>query len=141
MILVDTSVWIDFFSGLSSPEHNELKRLIVDGENLGLAAITLFEILRGTNPGEQWVRLQKELLRFPLLEARGPKTYLKAAEIVVSCREKGIEIRKGPDAIIAAIALENDCEILHRDRDFDKMAEVCHLRIYRHKYETDPEAA
>ncbi|MFQ5544330.1 MAG: PIN domain nuclease [Nitrospiria bacterium] len=131
MILVDTSVWIDFFRGSGS--SHTLHRLIEKEESLGLAGIHVTEILQGIKEERTYQRIQKHLLTFPIFLTKGIDTYLHASDIFRTCRRRGKTIRKTVDCIIAAIAIENKLILLHNDRDFDQIARCTPLKIYSRK--------
>jgi predicted nucleic acid-binding protein len=119
MILVDTSVWIDFLNGINSKERHTLHRLIEEEEDISLTEIVVTEILQGIKDDENFKRVKDYLLEFPIHRPKGTETYLKAAEIYRDCRKKGKTIRKTVDCIIAAICIENGLTLLHKDIDFD----------------------
>jgi predicted nucleic acid-binding protein len=121
MILADTSVWIDFLNGINSRHRRLLHRLIEDDEDLCLTGVIVTEILQGIKEEKDFKTVQATLLEFPIYHPRGTETYLKAADIYRQCREKGKTVRKTIDCIIAAICLENDLMLLHKDRDFDRI--------------------
>lgn len=117
MILIDTSVWIDFFAGRDTPHVACLEQLILDDEDLALCGIILTEILQGIGDDSTYRRVKRFL--DPLLMLPMPETvYVRAADIYRKLRKTGITIRKTNDCIIAATALEHHCQLLHNDRDF-----------------------
>jgi predicted nucleic acid-binding protein len=128
MILVDTSVWIDFLKGENSPERRMLHELIQNEEDLSLTGIVLTEILQGIREGKQLNTTRKYLLEFPIFEPKGITTYTEAARIFGVCRKKGRIIRSTVDCLIAAICLENDLPVFYRDRDFDIIQECTGLK-------------
>ena len=128
MILVDTSVWIDFFAGRDLPHVAVLEQLILDNEDLALCGIILTEILQGIadNPIQRRVRRYlSPLVMLPMPEA----VFVRAADIYRQMRKKGITIRKTNDCIIAATALEHECQLLHNDRDFASIARFFPLMV------------
>jgi predicted nucleic acid-binding protein len=131
LILVDTSVWIDFLRGINSPERRLLHRLIENNESISITELILTEILQGVKKDEDFQILQKYLLKFVLYKPKGTETYLRAASLYRSCRENGKTIRKTLDCVIAAICLENDAAILHKDSDFDRIATCTKLKILK----------
>ncbi|MBF0133984.1 MAG: PIN domain nuclease [Magnetococcales bacterium] len=131
MILVDTSVWIDFLNGANSKERHALHRLIEEEEDISITEIILTEILQGIKDDEDFRRTKNYLLEFPLQKPKGIETYLKAAKIFRDCRKKGKTIRKTADCIIAAICVENDLILLHKDGDFDVMETCAGLRVLK----------
>ncbi len=124
MILVDTSVWVDFLRGVNSRERRTLHRLIEDEEDIAITGIILTEILQGIKEDKDFQTLKDYLLEFPLYSPKAPETYLRAAGIYRDCRKRGKTVRKTVDCIIAAIAMENGLALLHKDSDFDHI-EAC----------------
>lgn len=131
MILVDTSVWIDFLKGENSIHRDNLHRLIEDEEDLCITEIILAEILQGIKSDRDFRKVKDYLLEFQIYSPKGVKTYLKAAEIYRTCRKKGKTVRKTVDCIIAAIAIENNLVLFHKDSDFDLIAACTPLRLFR----------
>ncbi len=131
MILVDTSVWIDFLRGKNSPERRMLHRLIEDEEEISITEIILTEILQGIKEDKVFRTMKDYLLEFPIYKPRGTDTYLKAAQIYRDCRKRGKTVRKTVDCIIAAICLENGLAFLHKDSDFDIIKECTGLKVLK----------
>lgn len=129
MILVDTSVWIDFFRGSGSSRI--LQRLIEEEESLSLTGIHLTEVLQGIRDERVHETIKDHLLTFPIFLTNGIETYLHASDIFRSCRRRGKTIRKTVDCIIAAVAIENNLILLHNDQDFDQIAECTRLKVFR----------
>ena len=119
VILVDTSVWVDFFRGAKSPQRDILRRLIEDEEDIAITEIVLTEILQGIRYDRDFRRIKALLLDFPIFKPRGIETYLKAAQIFRTCRKKAVTVRKTIDCIIAAVCIENNLTLLHKDRDYN----------------------
>lgn len=122
--MVDTSVWIDFLRGIDSPERRMLHRLIEEEEDISISEIILTEILQGIKKDTDFQQVKEYLLEFPIQRPNGTETYLKAAQTYRDCRKKGKTVRKTVDCIIAAICMEKDLTLLHKDSDFD-MIEAC----------------
>lgn len=131
VILVDTSVWIDFLRGADSSERRALHKLIEEEAEVCLTGIILTEVLQGIKEDEYFDGVKKSLLEFPIYMPKGTNTYLKAAEIYRDCRKKGKTIRKTVDCIIAAVCIENGLTLLHKDKDFDRIAECTRLKVLR----------
>ena len=128
MILVDTSVWIDFFAGRDLPHVSALEQLILDNEDLALCGIILTELLQGVADDATHRRVRRYLS--PLLMLPMPETvFIRAADIYRKLRKTGITIRKSNDCIIAATALEHHCQLLHNDKDFAPIADHYSLKI------------
>lgn len=119
MILVDTSVWIDFLIGKDTPYRHMLHHLIEKEEDICITEIILTEILQGIKDDEVRERTKSYLLEFPIIKPRGSGTYIAAAEIYRKCRKEGKTIRKTVDCISAAITQENSLTLLHNDSDFE----------------------
>jgi len=124
MILVDTSVWIDFLRGENSVQRHTLHRLIEDEEDIAITEIILTEILQGIKKDSEFRIIKDYLLEFPIHRPKGIETYLRAARIYRDCRKKGKTVRKTLDCIIAAICMENDLILFHKDSDFN-LIEAC----------------
>ena len=74
--------------------------------------------------------LKGYLLEFPIHEPKGLATYLNAADIYRDCRKKGKTVRKTVDCLLAAMCLENDLILFHKDKDFDRISECTGLRRF-----------
>jgi predicted nucleic acid-binding protein len=130
MILVDTSVWIDFFNGADSEEKALLHKLISNHTRIAITDIILTEILQGIREIKQFERVKNTLMQLDVLHATPIKTYIHAAEIYRICREKGFTIRKTNDCLIAVVAIENSCPLLQKDKDFNAIAQCVDLQLY-----------
>jgi predicted nucleic acid-binding protein len=128
MILVDTSVWVDFLRGINSPQRRILHKLIEDEEDISITEIILTETLQGVKEDKDFKLVKDYLLEFPIHRTKGIETYLKAAQIYRDCRKKGKTVRKTVDCIIAAICVENDLTLLHKDSDFNLIEECTGLK-------------
>jgi hypothetical protein len=130
MILVDSSVWIDFFKGSNTDPVQILERLLQEEEDLSLSDYILTEVLQGFKKDTDFERARKYFLLFPIYSLSSPDSYIQAARIYRRCRQRGITIRNTMDCLIAQTALENDLVLLHDDSDFDRLAEVIPLATY-----------
>lgn len=131
MILVDTSVWIDFFDHPASIYAIELKDLIKKDTDICLSEIIFTEILQGIKDDKIFEEIKDYLINFPIFKARGLETYIQAADIYRLCRKKGKSISKTVDALIAVIAIENHLLLFHKDKDFDLISSYTGLKIYK----------
>ena len=130
MILVDTSVWIDFFAGRDLPHVATLEQRILENEDLALCGIILTEILQGIADDTTHRRVRRYLR--PLLMLPMPDTvFVRAADIYRKLRKTGITIRKSNDCIIAATALEHHGQLLHNDKDFTPIAKHFPLKVVK----------
>ena len=130
MILVDTSVWIDFFAGRDLPHVAKLEQSILDNEDLALSGIILTEILQGI-PDDATYRRVRRYLSVLIMLPMPESVFVRAAELYRKLRKQGITIRKTNDCIIAATALEHQCQLLHNDKDFVAIAKHCSLKIIK----------
>ena len=130
MVLVDTTVWIDFFRGKSTVEVAELERLLNAGEDICTCGIVLTETLQGIREDADYQRTVSTFDAFLFLPMNRP-TFVKAAEMYRSLRRRGLTVRKPVDCMIAAVCLEHGIPILHNDRDFDPMEIHCGLRVVK----------
>jgi predicted nucleic acid-binding protein len=131
MIVVDTTVWIDFLEARGTPYDLHLKGLIEQGESLALTDVIYCEVLQGILEEDKFHRTRDILRAYPILQVHGLGTFEHAAQIYRACREKGLTIRKTADCLIAATCLEAGAELYHNDRDFEAIAKVEKLQIYR----------
>ena len=127
MIFVDSTVWIDGLRGIDSPQVSFLRR------NLGQAQIVvgdlvLTEVLQGVSSGVQARKIEKHLLKFPVVEVGGEQNAIQAAHHFRCLRSKGCTIRKTVDLLIATWCIANDAALLHSDRDFIPFAQHLGLR-------------
>ena len=127
MILVDSSVWIDFFSSAPGPAGDELRRMIEDAEPFALTGVVVTEILQGLTRNTS--RIEHYLLQWEMLEPRGFKTYREAAEIFRLGRARGVSLTT-IDGLIAAIAQEHSASVFTLDKDFSRVAHLTGLVLY-----------
>lgn len=127
MILVDTSVWIDFLSSWPSPAGAELRRMIADAEPFALTGIVVTEILQGLKRDVS--RIEHYLSQWEILEPKGFSTYREAASVFRAARAKGIAVTT-TDALIAAIASEHSTTLFTLDKDSTRIAGVIRLPLY-----------
>lgn len=131
MILVDTSVWIDFLRGEKSSQREVLHRLIEADEDIVVTEIIVTEILQGIRNDKDFQTVKEYLLEFPVYCPKGIDTYLGAARIYRECRKKGKTVRKTIDCIIAAICLDNKLTLFHKDSDFDHIEACTDLKVLK----------
>ncbi len=136
MILVDTSVWVGFLKGTNSPHRRTLRRLIEEEEDISITDIILTEILQGIKNDKDFKNAKDYLLEFPIYTPQGIESYIMAAQLYRDCRKKGKTVRKTVDCIIAAICIENDLTLLHKDADFDFIEECTALKCLHSDFPT-----
>jgi predicted nucleic acid-binding protein len=128
VILVDTSVWIDFFNGYESVEAAHLRICIADVRPLTIPGLVLTEILVGVRSEAEADRVAGALSAFDPAPELDSTDYQKAAELYRVCRRRGLTIRSTIDCLIAQLCLRHGYELLAKDRDFDSIAEVFPLQ-------------
>ncbi len=128
MILVDSSVWIDFLSSRPGPGGQELRQLIEDGAPVALTGVVVTEVLQGLKRDAK--RIENYLLLFDFLEAGGFETYRKAATLFRLARSQGVSLTT-TDAIIATVAVENGAVVFSLDHDFVRMANMLGFRLHQ----------
>lgn len=131
MILVDTSVLIDFFRGSKNEATSKFKLVLQQGLNFGITSHILQEVLQGAKSEKEYSLLRRYLETQRFFQPKDPiASFAEAARIFFRCRKRGLTIRSTIDCLIAQIALEQDLLLLHSDQDFDLMANVIPLKIY-----------
>jgi len=128
MLLVDTTVWIDFFADRPEPHVMALQKLIENDEDICICGVILAEVLQGIRSDTDY-RKTKDYFDVLILLPMRQIAFVRAAELYRSLRKKGITIRKSVDCMIASVAIEHDLPLLHNDRDFDQIAKHAKLRL------------
>ncbi len=128
MVLVDTTVWIDFFGGRPQPHVDALQELIEDDADLCVCGVILAEVLQGIRADADY-RKTKDYFESLILMPMRRETYEKSAELYRALRKKGITIRKPIDCMIASVAIEFDIPLLHNDQGFCQIARHSKLKI------------
>ncbi len=131
-LLVDSSVWIDFFNGALSPETEFLY------QGLGVKPfivgdLILTEILQGFRLQQDYEAALAALTKLPVVSMVGRHIAIRSARNYRTLRAKGITIRKTIDTFIATFCIENEYTLLHRDRDFDQFEQHLGLDVYHPK--------
>ncbi len=126
MIFVDSSVWIDYFNGKSTPEVMKLDSLL-GVESISTGDLILVEVLQGFRNDKDY-KIAKNLITsltvFNLLDSNSA---IKSANNFRALRKKGITVRKTVDSIIATFCIQNKLSLLHSDKDFKPFHK--HLRL------------
>ena len=128
MVIVDSSVWIDFLNGITNPESQWLD-LHLDRERIGLTSIVLMEVLQGLRDEREAAIVEAELLKFEVIELVDAGLAVEAAHNYRRLRRGGRTIRKAVDVLIATYCIRDDHALLHRDRDFDPFEELLGLTV------------
>ena len=118
MVIVDTTVWIDYLRGTENPEASWLVRQLRQ-QSMGLTDLILCEVLQGIRDPRTLEQVHDDLLQFHVFQAGGTELAILAAQNCQILRARGHTVRKTIDCLIATFCLEAGHELLHRDRDFD----------------------
>lgn len=129
MVLVDTSVWIDFFQSPDTPAALELERLVKGHNRVVLCGVVLQEVLQGIRSDRNYRMVREHLLKFPY-SPDNRETWLLGAEVYRQLRTRGITLPP-VDVSIAAIAIHNDLTLFSRDAHFETVAHHTALRLHQ----------
>ena len=135
MVLIDTTVWVDFFSGHPLPHVVALQAMIEDDEDLCICGVILTEVFQGIRSDADY-RKTKEYFESLILLPMRKVTFERSASLYRSLRKKGVTIRTPIDCMIASVAIEHDIALLHNDRDFEQIAKHSKLKIVNLKKTT-----
>ncbi len=127
MILVDSSIWIDYFNGARTPQTDKLDTLL-GLESLVIGDLILAEVLQGFASESDFAHAKSLLTSLIVVELGGTKIAVQAANNFRLLRKCGITVRKTIDMIIATYCIETGLQLLHGDRDFDGCAEYLGLQ-------------
>jgi predicted nucleic acid-binding protein len=120
MILVDSSVWIDFFTGIDNASVQSLTHLLTDvSAPLATADLVVFEVLRGFRQSAKLREAQQLLCALPHVQLGGLQPALQAASHYRDLRKKSITIASSIDVLLASYCITHGHALLHADQDFD----------------------
>ena len=128
MVIVDTTVWVDYLNGISTLEVEWLDRES-ERRRLGLLDLTVCEVLQGVSNDAAAARVLRTLRRFEIFDTGGLALAEAAARNYRSLRARGRTVRKTIDCLIATFCLEHSHALLHCDRDFDPFEDVLELEV------------
>ena len=128
MVIVDTTVWVDYLRGVHNRETDYFDRE-VGRQRFGLTDLILCETLQGIPDEKSFVRVLQELCRFELFETSGTQMAIEAARNYLRLRQRGHTVRKTIDCLIATFCILQGHSLLHRDRDFDHFERFLRLNI------------
>ncbi len=129
-LLVDSSVWIDYFNGQATLQTDYLDA-ILGRQEIVVGDLILAEVLQGFRHLKDFEQAQTALLKFPVMPMVGQDFAIQSANNYRAMRAKGITIRKTIDCLIATFCIENGFQLLHADRDFDPFAEHLDLQVVK----------
>ena len=127
MILVDSSVWIDYFNGKTTANTDWLD-LALGKEPIIMGDLILIEVLQGFQSDADFKTARKMLLSFPFWEMVGEELAIKSALNYRLLRKYGVTVRKTIDIMIGTFCIHHRFSLLHDDRDFDSMEKYLNLQ-------------
>jgi len=122
MILVDSSVWIDFLRGIRTPQSLQLRELL-DAQEIATADLVLTEVLQGAASDRDFNFILSLMSHLAWVEISGPEIAVEAARNYRRLRARGITVRKTIDTLIATRCILDGLSLLYSDRDFDPFVE------------------
>jgi len=123
MILVDTSVIVDFLKGNENSKTEIFESILKRNMPYGIASYTVQEVLQGAKDDDEYEKLKDYLSTLSIyFLPESFETYEEAARLFFELRRQGITIRNSIDVLISLIVIKNDLYLLHNDRDFDLFA-------------------
>jgi predicted nucleic acid-binding protein len=135
VILVDSSVWIDYFRGARNRPVQQLLTWLQGGKatvDLGVADLVVFEVMRGFASPKEQKRAHDLLLALDIVEIGGLDNALLAAAHYSALRAQGYTVRSPVDVLLASYCIRHGHMLLHRDADFDVMAALRGLQVMPH---------
>jgi predicted nucleic acid-binding protein len=129
MVIVDTTVWIDYLRGAENAETLWLDREL-QRQRLGLTDLILGEVLQGIRGQSAFARVRADLLKFQVFATGGSGLAVAAAQNYRDLRQRGYTV-KTIDCLIATFCLQAKHELLHRNRDFDCFERALGLRVVK----------
>ena len=128
MVIVDTTVWIDYLQGIRNPETDWLEAEL-DRQRLGLTEVILCEVLQGVRDEATATTVERQLLKLEVFQTGGVDLARDAAKNYRTLRARGHTVRKTIDCLIATFCLREQHSLLHRDRDFDAFERFLNLSV------------
>lgn len=128
MVIVDTTVWIDYFRGISNPETDWLDAEL-DRQRLGLTDLIVCEVLQGVRDEATAADVERQLLKLHVFETGSFDLAREAARNYRTLRSRGRTVRKTIDCLIATFCLREQHSLLHRDHDFDPFEQFLQLSV------------
>ena len=128
MILVDSSVWIDYFNGTLTAQTEKLDSLL-GSELLAIGDLILTDVLQGFADERDFNQARRMLTSLTVVELGGQKIAIQAAKNFRALRGRGITVRKTIDTVIATRCIESGYALLHNDKGFDPFVKHLGLRV------------
>jgi predicted nucleic acid-binding protein len=128
MLIVDTTVWIDYFRGTTNAATDWLNREVAR-QRLALIDVILCEVLQGIRDPREFARTRDQLLKLNIFPSGGANFAIAVAENYRFLRQRGYTVRKTIDCWIATFCIEGSHQLLHTDRDFEPFEESLGLQV------------
>jgi hypothetical protein len=128
MVIVDTTVWVDYLNAAPTPAAEWLDHEL-ERQRLGLTDLILTEVLQGLRDEREAADARRELLKFEVFTTGGVALAVAAARNYRALRGRGITVRRTIDCLIASFCLRERHTLLHNDRDFDAFEQHLGLRV------------
>jgi predicted nucleic acid-binding protein len=135
-LVVDSSVWIDYFNKKNSEQVEHLEKLLLATALVSpiiIFPVIMQEVLQGLVNDISFNTIKENLQGLEYLEYDAYKFSVEAAQLYRFLRRKGATVRKANDCLIAALCIDNDIPLFHKDKDFDNIAKYTSLKIYKIK--------
>ena len=128
MVIVDTTVWVDYLRGTQTPQTDWLE-VEMERQRLGLTDLNLCEVLQGVRNEREVIQVRRKLLNFEVFATGGIELATAAARNYRTLRSRGFTVRKTIDCLIATFCLTHNHTLLHNDRDFTPFEQILGLRV------------
>jgi predicted nucleic acid-binding protein len=128
VVIIDTTVWVDFLRGVSNPETEWLDAEL-DRQRLGVTDLIVCEVLQGVRDEAAARDVERQLLKLHVFETGTIELAREAARNYRLLRTRGHTVRKTIDCLIATFCLRDGHSLMHRDRDFDPFEQLLHLSV------------
>jgi len=128
VVIVDTTVWVDYLVGTQTPQADWLDAEL-GRQRLGLTDLTLCEVLQGVRNDRRFEDVRRELMKCEVFTTGGAKLAIAAARNYRTLRGRGRTVRRTLDCLIATFCLTHGHSLLHTDRDFDAFEQVLGLQV------------
>ena len=135
-LVVDSSLWVDFFIKKTSPQIEHLKNLLIERSTTSpviILPVIMQEVLQGIKEDQLFYTVKENFEGLDFLYYETYEFAIKAAQLYRLLRHKGITINKINDCLIAALCINFDIPLFHNDKDFDNIAKHTSLKIYKSK--------
>jgi predicted nucleic acid-binding protein len=130
VILVDTSVWVEYLRNTNTPVVDQLHQLLRQRADIRITEPIVMELLAGADTPQREAAISTLTNGLTLLPVDTSLDYAAAASLFVAARKIGRRIRSLNDCLIAAVAVRTEASVFHNDRDFDELAKVTTLKVH-----------